>query len=368
MKSFGAVDFLMNNAGRGGAGATLFGDPERWKAILDTNLWGVINGVQVFGSGDDRSEDAGRDRQHRIEAGDHLSARQHRLQCLEGRREGGDGGACPRASQHRRLPGHGTPPHPGLHLHRHHRADEGTEKPAGAWTAEQVIDFMLRERWRSGDFYILCPDNDVTRPMDEKRMRWAMDDIVLEPPRALALAPGLQGCVREIHGRVSASGTQSDRAMRTSAIPSSTSSPGKRRPSRQRAAAFASTFGFGTVILFGRRRDLDIDFEHRHRFAAVHLDLHLFGIDLHMLLDHRQDFLAEERDEVRAAGDGAFMREQDLQPIARDRRGRRLPEQSKSWTGSCGPPREQLCRTSSSCRVGMVRSTVSPARRRAASA
>ena len=47
-ETFGEVAVLMNNAGRGGGGATLFGEPERWRAILDTNLWGVINGVQVF--------------------------------------------------------------------------------------------------------------------------------------------------------------------------------------------------------------------------------------------------------------------------------------------------------------------------------
>ena len=102
IETFGEVAFLMNNAGRGGAGATLRADRSGWKAILDTNLWGVINGVQVFGPAHDRAEDAGRDRQHRLEAGDHLPARQHRLQCLEGRREGGDGGARARAPQHRR--------------------------------------------------------------------------------------------------------------------------------------------------------------------------------------------------------------------------------------------------------------------------
>jgi len=33
---------------------------------------------------------------------------------------------------------------------------------AGAWTAEQTVDFMI-ERIDAGDFYILCPDNDVPR-------------------------------------------------------------------------------------------------------------------------------------------------------------------------------------------------------------
>jgi hypothetical protein len=56
-----------------------------------------------------------------------------------------------------------------------------TEKPAGAWTGEQVIDFMLESLLR-GDFYILCPDNEAVRPMDEKRMAWAIGDIIENRP------------------------------------------------------------------------------------------------------------------------------------------------------------------------------------------
>ncbi len=55
------------------------------------------------------------------------------------------------------------------------------EKPRGAWTAEQVVDFMLDSIAR-GDFYILCPDNDVTRAMDERRMQWAADDLIKNRP------------------------------------------------------------------------------------------------------------------------------------------------------------------------------------------
>jgi len=55
------------------------------------------------------------------------------------------------------------------------------EKPASAWTPSQVVDFML-ERLSAGDFYILCPDNTVDRATDERRMRWAMDDIILNRP------------------------------------------------------------------------------------------------------------------------------------------------------------------------------------------
>jgi NAD(P)-dependent dehydrogenase (short-subunit alcohol dehydrogenase family) len=56
-----------------------------------------------------------------------------------------------------------------------------TEKPAAAWTPEQTVDFML-QRLVAGDFYILCPDNDVPRALDEKRILWAAGDIVENRP------------------------------------------------------------------------------------------------------------------------------------------------------------------------------------------
>ena len=55
------------------------------------------------------------------------------------------------------------------------------EKPAGAWTADQTVDFLL-ERLAAGDFYILCPDNDVPRALDEKRVRWAAGDLIENRP------------------------------------------------------------------------------------------------------------------------------------------------------------------------------------------
>jgi hypothetical protein len=40
----------------------------------------------------------------------------------------------------------------------------------------------MPESMGPGDFYILCPDNDVTRAIDEKRIRWHADDIILNRP------------------------------------------------------------------------------------------------------------------------------------------------------------------------------------------
>src|SRR5918995_1737566 len=57
------------------------------------------------------------------------------------------------------------------------RARGVAENPAGAWTPEEVIEFLLAGMAR-GDFYILCPDNETTPAMDRKRIRWAAEDIV----------------------------------------------------------------------------------------------------------------------------------------------------------------------------------------------
>ena len=41
--------------------------------------------------------------------------------------------------------------------------------------------FML-PAMAAGDFYILCPDNDVTRALDERRILWAAQDMILNRP------------------------------------------------------------------------------------------------------------------------------------------------------------------------------------------
>ena len=55
------------------------------------------------------------------------------------------------------------------------------EKPAGAWTGAEVVDFMLQSLER-GDFYILCPDNETKRETDERRMAWSIGDIIENRP------------------------------------------------------------------------------------------------------------------------------------------------------------------------------------------
>ncbi|KAI1341654.1 hypothetical protein F5Y15DRAFT_343901 [Xylariaceae sp. FL0016] len=57
----------------------------------------------------------------------------------------------------------------------------GGPKPPAAWTPEQVVGF-LEGKMAEGQFWVLCPDNDVTEDMDRKRMLWNVNDAVLGRP------------------------------------------------------------------------------------------------------------------------------------------------------------------------------------------
>jgi hypothetical protein len=43
-------------------------------------------------------------------------------------------------------------------------------------TTDQTAEFML-EKISAGDFYVICPDNEVDREVDNARMTWTMQDI-----------------------------------------------------------------------------------------------------------------------------------------------------------------------------------------------
>lgn len=175
----GGADVLMNNAGVQ-PGSGVFGPAENWARIIGVNLWGVIHGTQVFvpgmiergrpglvintGSKQGITTPPGDPAYNVAKAGlkAFTEALQHELRNTPG---------C-RVSSHLLIPGFVFT---GL------TANGRTEKPAAAWTPEQTVAFML-ERVAAGDFYVLCPDNDVPRPLDEKRIAWAAGDIVENRP------------------------------------------------------------------------------------------------------------------------------------------------------------------------------------------
>ena len=177
---FGEVAFLMNNAGVGGGGAP-WQNLEGWQRVIGVNLWGVIHGLQVVHAGDDRSGHAVRDRQHRLEAGNHQPARRRRVQRVESGDQERDREPRARscaASKDCQVTAHLLVPgftYTGM-IRRFL-----PEKPDGAWLPEQVADYLL-DALERGDFYVLCPDNDVTVEMDQRRIEWAAGDLVENRP------------------------------------------------------------------------------------------------------------------------------------------------------------------------------------------
>lgn len=55
-------------------------------------------------------------------------------------------------------------------------ARSGGVKPGGAWSAEETVLYML-DHVRLGEFYILCPDNETRRELDQLRIMWAAGDV-----------------------------------------------------------------------------------------------------------------------------------------------------------------------------------------------
>jgi short-subunit dehydrogenase len=57
-----------------------------------------------------------------------------------------------------------------------------SEKPTGAWTPEQVAEFLYERMGKGpkGSFYIICPDNETSEDTDKKRMLWSQGDIVYD--------------------------------------------------------------------------------------------------------------------------------------------------------------------------------------------
>ncbi len=173
---WGSVAVLMNNAGRESAGKIADGTVA-WREILETNLWGVINGVQAFmpamteagqsaaiintGSKQGITTPPGNTAYNVSKAGIKV--------LTEGLAHDLLGTAV---TAHLLIP--------GFTFTGFTRKRVATQPP-GAWSPEQVVEFML-DGLAAGDFYILCPDNDTTRAQDEKRMRWAMEDIILGRP------------------------------------------------------------------------------------------------------------------------------------------------------------------------------------------
>jgi NAD(P)-dependent dehydrogenase (short-subunit alcohol dehydrogenase family) len=186
---FGEVAVLMNNAGTSPGGGP-WDHYERWQRVLSVNLWGVVNGVHAFtqamidqktpcaivntGSKQGITCPPGDTAYNITKAGVKVLTEglAHSLRNIEG---------C-QVTAHLLVPGSTFT---GM------TARGRTEKPPGSWTPEQVVDFMMAAM-AAGDFYIICPDNDVTRDIDNRRIHWAAEDIIRNRPALSRWHPDYQ--------------------------------------------------------------------------------------------------------------------------------------------------------------------------------
>lgn len=164
---------LMNNAAIGAGGDVLAG-VAAWRRLIDVNLMGVLHGVAAFapamiasdapgliintGSKQGITQPPGNTAYNVSKAGVKALTEglAHSLREATGER----------VVANLLIPGY---THTGM-------TARGSGKPDAAWSAEQVVGFMLAGV-EAGDFYILCPDNETTREQDAKRIAWAAADV-----------------------------------------------------------------------------------------------------------------------------------------------------------------------------------------------
>jgi len=176
---YGEVAVLMNNAGTapGGGG---WDHIDRWRRVLEVNLWGMIHGVQTFvpamlaqktpcaivntGSKQGITNPPG-DTAYNVSKAAVKTLTEGLAHSLRNEPEA-------LISAHLLIPGSTFT---GM------TARGRAEKPPGAWTPGQVVD-RLMAGLNNGDFYILCPDNEVTAEIDHRRMLWSVHDIIDNRP------------------------------------------------------------------------------------------------------------------------------------------------------------------------------------------
>ncbi|KAL2222423.1 putative NADP(+)-dependent dehydrogenase [Thermoascus aurantiacus ATCC 26904] len=194
-ETFGEVDLLMLNAGKNfkaegqaeGGRIKTWTDVGYWKKTLDVNVFGLLNGLSVF-----------------LPLLITSPNKSPKSIVLTGSKQGitnPPGGANPAYNSSK-----ATVKHIAEHLAHDLRSDASTshisvhllipgwtwtgfmgnvgptdekevQKRDGAWYPSQVAEY-LSKGLDDGAFYILCPDDETDRALDQARMRWAIDDVI----------------------------------------------------------------------------------------------------------------------------------------------------------------------------------------------
>lgn len=175
----GPAGVVMNNAAIGSGGDAL-SNFDAWDQLLGVNLMGVVHGVQAFvpamveggkpglvintGSKQGITQPPG-NTAYNVSKSAVKSLTEGLAHTLREKTGG-------RVSAHLLIPGFTF-----TGMIRRHIA----EKPAGAWTAEQVVATMLDGVAR-GAFYLWCLDNETSWETDRRRVLWAAHDITEARP------------------------------------------------------------------------------------------------------------------------------------------------------------------------------------------
>lgn len=180
IERFGSVHCLMNNAGIGRMGSRPWEDLEAFNEMIGINLMGVVHGCHAFIPSMLEHGEAGAVINTCSKQGITRPPGNYAYNLsktgvlayteslsLAFRNEDN----CQLAA-HLLIPGFVYTPMVSKFI---------PEKPPFAATAEETVDFMM-DALAKEDFYILCPDNETPRALDEKRIQWTADDIIQNRP------------------------------------------------------------------------------------------------------------------------------------------------------------------------------------------
>ena len=197
-REFGPVHCLMNNAGIGRMGTKPWEDLDAFHSLVSVNLMGVIHGCHAFmpgmlahgepaavintGSKQGITRPPGNYAYNLSKAGvlAYTESVAHAL------RQEDD---C-HISAHLLIPAFVYTPMVEAFI---------PQKPPFAATAEETVDFMM-SALEKDDFYILCPDPETPRPLDEKRVQWTADDIIQNRPALSRWHPDYEAAFKAFIG------------------------------------------------------------------------------------------------------------------------------------------------------------------------
>src|SRR4051794_17845675 len=111
-------------------------------------------------------------------------------------------------------------------------------------------------------------------------------------------------------------------------------------------------------------RYFDVDLERCKGIAAIKLHLNLVWVEIHVFGYHREDFLADDAQQVGLVAGTALVRQQNLQPLTRDRGRAATPQEVEQVHAALRP---NSLSNSPLRSLGTFMARVSPRSRRAAS-